>query len=88
MAALVLSSGLLRRVRTAEEALFSSQPPRSALFCVISGSHCCAQHSGEDGWWEKLVPGLFLWADSGRTPGSVPAPQLRLKAEGAPAAQP
>lgn len=40
LAALVLSSGLLRRAKSVEEALFSSQPPHSALFCVVSsGSH-------------------------------------------------
>lgn len=71
LAALVLSSGLLRRVKSVEE----------ALFCVISsGSHRCAQHLGVGGaWrWEKLVPGLFLWADSSGTQGGVPASSSAL----------
>lgn len=74
---LVLSSGLLRRAKSVEEAHFSSQPPRSALFCVISpGSHRRAQHleGREHGEWEKVVAGLFLQADGGWTQGGVLAP--------------
>lgn len=32
----------------------------------------------EDGGWEKLVPGLFLWTDNGRTSAVTLYLDLRL----------